>query len=284
MNLGKATDNKVDEIVSTCRKHGRDSIIVLSGVAGTGKTFLALAAATKFAGHPLLVKQIQFHQAFSYEDFIEGLRPNAKGGFETRAGILTDWNEIALKDANNQYVLLIEEFTRANITAVIGELMTFIEYRDRLFETPVTRKRFRLAGNLTILATMNPQDRSALEVDDALIRRLRIIECPPSTEQLQEMLSESLPNGGKDDSGKLIIDRLTHLFEECKKKYPDTFGDLMPFGHGIFSGIASEDDLRQLWNQRIRYLLRRNPQVPAHAFAKDIQELYPWRSLEPLKQ
>jgi len=136
----------------------------------------------------------------------------------------------------------------------------------------------RIAGNLTILATMNPQDRSALEVDDALIRRLRIVECPPSVDQLKEMLAESLPNRGEEESGQLIIEKLTHLFEECKKRYPDTFNDLMPFGHGIFSGISSEDDLRELWNQRIRYLIRRNPQVPAHAFAKDIEELYPWRS------
>jgi hypothetical protein len=277
MKLGAATEQKVREIVNACERHGRDSIVLLSGVAGTGKSFIALNAAVRFAGHPLLVKQIQFHQSFTYEDFFEGLRPNTSGGFESRAGILVDWNDAALRDSGNRYVLLVEEFTRANITAVLGEVMTYIEYRDRLFETPVTRRRMRLASNLTILATMNPQDRSALEVDDALIRRLRIVECPPDVEQLKEMLAESLPNKGEDASGKTIVGKLVNLFEDCIKRHPDTFNELMPFGHGVFAGISSEDDLRELWNQRIRYLLRRNPQVPAHAFAKDIEELYPWR-------
>ena len=277
MNLGPETSRTVDEMVGACQKHGDRDIILLSGVAGTGKTFLGLIAAVRFAGHPLLVKQIQFHQSYAYEDFIEGLRPTATGGFAPRAGILMDWNETALQDPSNKYVLLIEEFTRANISAVLGELMTYIEHRDRLFETPLTRRRVRIAKNMTILATMNPQDRSALEVDDALIRRLRIIDCPPSVSHLEEMLKSSLPNAGVDESGKKIINGLKKLFEHFQSQYPDTFAEVMPFGHGVFAGIQSEDDLRSLWRQRLRFLLRRNPQVPPHAWAQQIEQLYPWR-------
>ena len=269
MTFGAATQAKIDEIVVASERHGTDSIIVLSGVAGTGKTCLALAAAQKYAKHPFFVKQIQFHQSFSYEDFVEGLRPTAAGGFEPRSGIFLEWNEAALRDPGNQYVLLVEEFTRANITAVLGELMTYIEYRDRLFETPLTRRRIKVASNITIIATMNPQDRTALEVDDALIRRLRIVECPPSTMQLREML-----DGVKQD----IVDRLAALFDECQKKHPDTFNDLMPFGHGMFAGVKTEQDLTRLWHQRIKHLLRRNPQVPAHTYSRDIEGLYPWRN------
>lgn len=278
MSLGEETSKKVDEIVAACNAHGSRDIVLLSGVAGTGKTFLGLVAAVRVTGHPLLVKQIQFHQAYAYEDFIEGLRPTASGGFVPRAGILMEWNETALQDPGNRYVLLIEEFTRANITAVLGELMTYVEHRDRLFEAPLTRRRVRIAKNLTLLATMNPQDRSALEVDDALIRRLRIIDCPPSTTQLREMLVASLPDKGDGDVGKKIIGQLSTLFDEMSKRYPETFAELMPFGHGVFAGIGSEGDLRDLWRQRLRFLLRRNPQVPPHPWAEQIEELYPWRT------
>lgn len=259
---------KVTEIVSACAHHGGRNIIVLSGVAATGKTYLGLSAAKLYTSHPYFVKQIQFHQSYSYEDFIEGLFPTKDGGFFPRPGVFLHWNDQALRDPRNKYVLLIEELTRANLSSVIGELMTFIEYRDRTFETPLTRRRIKVAANLTVIATMNPQDRSALEVDDALIRRLRIIECPPSTEQLREMLPTI---------ASTTMSQLINIFETCKARYPDTYADLMPFGHGIFSGVADEHDLSDLWRTQIRFLLKRNAQVAAHPFAKDIAELYPWK-------
>lgn len=217
----------------------------------------------------MFVKQIQFHQSYSYEDFLEGLRPNREGGFEATPGIFLDWNESALRDPGNRYVLLIEELSRANVSAVLGELLTYVEYRDRLFETPITRKRVKIARNLTIVATMNPLDRSALELDDALIRRLQIIECPPSVEQLREMLSGKLPPSA--------VDKLAAVFDECKKRFPGTFAEQMPFGHGLFAGVASEEDLKSLWHHRVKHILQRTPQVPAHPFAKAITEMYPWR-------
>lgn len=261
------TADKIAEIAAACDLHGERAIVVLSGVAATGKTFLGLAAAHRHSGHPYFVKQIQFHQSYTYEDFIEGLHPTVDGGFKPREGVFLEWNNHALRDPANRYVLLIEEFTRANISAVLGELMTFIEYRNRFFETPLTRRRVRVAPNLTLVATMNPQDRSALEIDDALIRRLRIVECPPSVEQLREMMSGADPG---------IADGLAKLFETCRDRHPDTFADAMPFGHGVFAGIRTSQQLTGLWQQQLRYLLRRNPQVAPHPFAKDIEELYPW--------
>lgn len=269
MSLGPVASAKVDEIVACCERNAQASIIVLSGVPGTGKTFLSLAAAQRVSGHPLLVKQVQFHQSYAYEDFIEGLHPTPTGGFAPRLGVFLEWNEAALRDPDNKYVLVVEEFSRANVSAVLGELMTFIEYRDRLFETPITRRRVRVARNLVILTTMNPQDRSALELDDALIRRLRIISCSPANDQLIEMLTGSLPESD--------ITSLCRLFDECRVRHPDTFDEMMPFGHGMFGGVASEADLQALWRERISHLLRR-PNVPPHPFAKDIEELYPWRT------
>lgn len=266
--FGPATDQKVREVVNALRRHGSDSIIALSGVPGTGKTFVALAAAHRFAGSPLLVETIQFHQSYTYEDFVEGLRPTLEGGFNPTDGIFLRWNEQALRDPDNKYVLLIEEFTRANISSVLGELMTYVEYRDRTFLTPLTRQWLQVASNLVILVTMNPRDRSALEVDDALLRRMRVIDCPPDTEQLKEMLQGSLSAGLDVVRRRKIIEGLVELFEVCEKK--PNYADAMPFGHGIFAHVQDEVDLKELYDQRIRYLLRRPLRQP-HEFAGNIE-------------
>ena len=88
------------------------------------------------------------------------------------------------------------------------------------------------------------------------------------------MLERSLPAGLENSVG--IVEALTKLFVECKKRHPESFELQMPFGHGMFAGMSGVEDLRRLWHGRIKHLLRR-PQVPEHPFAKDIDDLYPWK-------
>ena len=146
---------------------------------GTGKSFVASIAAQRFSEEPLLVREIQFHQSFSYEEFIEGLRIDNSAGVNVVPGVFLDWNQHALDDPDRRYVLLIEEFTRANLAGVLGELMTYLEHRDRPFVSVYSRRPIYIAKNLTIMATYNPTDRTAIELDGALIRRLRIIRFLP---------------------------------------------------------------------------------------------------------
>jgi 5-methylcytosine-specific restriction protein B len=74
-----------------------------------------------------------------------------------------------------------------------------------------------------------------------------------------------------------VIEKLRRLFEVCKEKFPDQYEHLMPFGHGIFAGIAQEQpDLHRLWVERIEHLLRR-PLIEPHPFTDLIEENYPWR-------
>ena len=182
-----------------------------------------------------------------------------------------EWNQQALDDPKRRYVLLIEELTRANLAAVLGELMTYLEHRNRPFISVYSRKPVFIAQNLTILATLNPTDRSAIDLDAALIRRLRIIRFPPSPEQLKEMLA------GRAIS-EAAIGRLQMLFIECQKQFPNEYEHLMPFGHGIFADVQQErPDLFSLWQERIQYFLWR-PLIEPHAFAETIQKLYPWSS------
>lgn len=269
-NYGTVTEAKIAEVVEACKRHSAKSIVALAGAPGTGKSFIASIAAQRFTGEPALVREVQFHQSFTYEEFIEGLRFDSSGAVAIVPGIFSELNQIALDDPEHQYVLLIEELTRANLAAVLGELMTYLEYRDRPFITVYSRRPTFIAKNLGILATYNPSDRSAIEMDTALIRRLRIIGFPPDVGQLEDMLAaKNLPNG--------VLEQLKKLFEECRRRYPDDFETLMPFGHGIFADITQEKpDLYELWVERIAHLLRR-PLMEPNMFCDVIEANYPWR-------
>lgn len=266
---GQATEEKLTEIVETCRRSGGSSIIALAGVPGTGKSMMASIAAQRLASQPEMVREIQFHPSYSYEEFIEGMRIDNKGGVDVKPGIFMEWNQRALDDSEHWYVLLIEELTRANVSAVLGELITYIENRDRGFTTIYKRRQVKVAEKLIVLATYNPTDRSAIEVDAALLRRLRVIPCPPSTEQLAEMLEGILDPH--------VITALQNIFDACRAEFPNDYEQLMPFGHGIFAGIKSEyPDLHRLWVERIRYILRR-PLVAPDKFTDVIEKNYPWK-------
>ncbi len=267
---GPATEDKIKEVVEACERYGRRSIIALAGVPGTGKSFAASIAAQRFAGEPLFVREVQFHQSFSYEEFIEGMRIDTDGGVSVMPGVFLDWNERALEDGAHRYVLLIEELTRANLSAVLGELLTYVEYRERPFLTVYSRRPVRVAENLTVLATFNPTDRSAIDIDSALLRRLRILRCLPSEEQLGEMLKGSKLR-------PVVVDKIGEVFKACRAKFPDTYQQRVPFGHGIFADVVDEQpDLHRLWVERIEHMLRR-PLIEPHEFVDVIEDAYPWR-------
>jgi 5-methylcytosine-specific restriction protein B len=272
-NYGTATEAKIAEVMSACTRYGARSIIALSGVPGTGKSFVANIAAQRLATDPLMVREIQFHPTFSYEEFIEGYRANSTGGFSVEKGLFMEWNDLALEDKGHKYVLLIEELTRANMPAVLGELMTYIEYRDRAFRSPYSRRPVKIADNLIILATFNPRDRSALELDEALVRRLRILPFPPDIAQLREMLTgRGLPAS--------VLSGLEDIFNSCKSEFGEDYEALMPFGHGMFSDVRQEQpDMYQLWHHRIHPLLHPPGRQP-HPFMESIAEKYPWRKSE----
>lgn len=267
---GVATEKMISNVVTACERYGSRSIVALAGVPGTGKSYIASIAAQRFAGEPLMVREIQFHQSFTYEEFIEGLRIDDSSGVNVVPGLFLDWNQRAWDDQSHRYVLLIEEFTRANLPAVLGELITYLEHRERPFISIYSRKPVYIAKNLTILTTFNPTDRTAIELDAALIRRLRIIRFLPSVEQLEEML------GGRLDSK--VVEKLKAIFTECSQQFKTDYEHMMPFGHGIFADVQQEvPDLHMLWQERIEYLLRR-PLVEPHPFTDAIEKLYPWRA------
>lgn len=270
-SYGAETERKISEVIEACERYGGHAIIALAGVPGTGKSFIASAASQRLVEDPSQVREIQFHQSFSYEEFIEGMRIGSNGEVIVKEGLFLEWNQKALDNPSKSYVLLIEELTRANISAVLGELMTYIEYRDRPFITLYNRRPVLVAKNLIILATYNPTDRSAIDIDVALLRRLRILRSPPSVEQLEEMLT------GRNLRPE-VITRLQNMFRTCQKQFQRDYEYLMPFGHGIFSDVIEErPDLYRLWVERIEHFLRR-PLVDPHPFTDIIEASYPWRN------
>ena len=129
-----------------------------------------------------------FHQSFSYEDFIEGFRPNNVGQIILRDGIFKTICEDAKSDNYNNYYLVIDEINRGNISKIFGELITLIEEskRDKLeIFLPYSQEKFTIPSNLFIIGTMNSTDKSIALIDIALRRRFIFLELKPNETLIQ---------------------------------------------------------------------------------------------------
>jgi MoxR-like ATPase len=262
---------EVSRVLAGLANHGESAIVGLAGVPGTSKSHVARIAARAFASDGCL-REIQFSPGYTYEEFMEGPRYGSGMEVEIVPGAFLDLNQQATENPGHQYVLLIEEFTRADLPRVLGELFTYVEYRgpENPFTTMYRRDQITsIASNLAVLATFNPSDRSAVNIDGALLRRMRILDFPPSTELLQEILE----GNGVDEE---VIAALVELFDVCRDVAgPDRFEEVMPFGHAVFASVLSEPDLYELWHEELKRMLVR-PHTPRHELYDTIVGHYPW--------
>ena len=162
--------------------------LVLQGPPGVGKTFVARRLAYLLMGHRdnARFRMVQFHQAYAYEDFIQGYRPSESGGFIRRDGVFFDFAKLAEAEPDRRYVFVIDEINRGNLSKILGELMLLIESdkRGEEYALPLAYSRpdeqpFSVPPNLYILGLMNTADRSLAIVDYALRRRFAFYKLEP---------------------------------------------------------------------------------------------------------
>lgn len=193
----------IDEWVSALNGTMRQGLFY--GPPGTGKTFVATELARHLATTPEHIELVQFHPAYSYEDFIEGLRPQiTEDGalrYDIRDGLFKDFCARARVAGNDTFVLIIDEMNRADLAAVFGELLMLLEYRgDRSVVLPYSQRRFTVPRNMIVLGTMNTADRSLALVDFALRRRFNAFQLDPSRDVVAGWAKEH-----PDADGELIV-------------------------------------------------------------------------------
>ncbi|MCB8952215.1 MAG: AAA family ATPase [Ardenticatenales bacterium] len=175
-----AADTYLDEAQLALWVNGieRKKQAIFYGPPGTGKTFVARKLAQHLVGgSDGLVEMVQFHPAYAYEDFVQGIRPQTMGG----EGVSYAWSDgaflrfcAAAAGRRGRCVLIIDEINRADLARVFGELLYLLEYRDESV-TLAGGQSFRIPANVRLLGTMNTADRSIAVVDYALRRRFAFI-------------------------------------------------------------------------------------------------------------
>ena len=164
----------------------RKKNIILQGAPGVGKTFTAKRLAYAMMGEidDSRIESVQFHQNYSYEDFIMGFKPS-EDSFSLQHGIFYEFCRRASNDPSRDYFFIIDEINRGNLSKIFGELMQLIEsdYRDKPIRLAYSKDElFAVPSNLYIIGMMNTADRSLAMIDYALRRRFSFFEMKPGFE------------------------------------------------------------------------------------------------------
>ena len=124
------------------------------------------------------IEMVQFHQNYTYEDFIMGYKPTENGGFAIKPGIFYQFCKKAADDKDRPYFFIIDEINRGNLSKIFGELLMLIEsdYRDTSIKLAYRDEDFYVPSNLYIIGMMNTADRSLAMIDYALRRRFSFFE------------------------------------------------------------------------------------------------------------
>ena len=212
--------------------------VILQGAPGVGKTFTAKRLAYSMMGvkDASRVMMVQFHQSYSYEDFIEGYRPSG-AGFELVKGAFYSFCKKAADDEENEYFFVIDEINRGNLSKIFGELFMLIENDKRGYKLQLlySREFFYVPRNVHIIGMMNTADRSLAMLDYALRRRFAFVELSPAFD------SDGFRayRDGLDDSrfGDLVdeVESLNRAIAE-----DESLGEGFCIGHSYFCNMTPE--------------------------------------------
>lgn len=227
--------------------------IILQGAPGVGKTYTAKRLAYSLIGEKNVdrVKMVQFHQSYSYEDFIMGFRPSDIG-FELRKGTFYNFCKRAELDAVNDYFFIIDEINRGNLSKIFGELFMLLENdkRGASLQLVYSDEKFSIPDNLYIIGMMNTADRSLAMLDYALRRRFAFFELKPGFETDGFKNYQLTINNSKLNNLITCIKNLNYAIVS-----DETLGEGFCIGHSYLCNLKSESVDDQVISNIVEYEL-----------------------------
>ena len=243
----------IDEIVDLLERKRQ---VIFQGPPGTGKTYVAKELARHLAGEEGTVRVVQFHPSYSYEDFVQGLRPRLSDdgqlAYEVKDGPLVE----AAKRARStppwvKHFLVIDEINRGSLARILGELYFLLEYRNegvRLQYQEDGGKDFSLPINLYIIGTMNTADRSIALVDVALRRRFLFKEFHPNSPPVEGVLGRWLrANAPEMEWVEGVVNKANEMLGEDQANVGAAIGP----SHFISGDGLNEEDVRTIWGHGV---------------------------------
>lgn len=247
------SENEYNVLVDLVREKKN---VILQGAPGVGKTYAAKRLAYSIMGvqNPERVMMIQFHQSYSYEDFIMGYRPTETGGFKLSEGPFYKFCKLAESDSENDYFFIIDEINRGNLSKIFGELFMLVEKDKRLkvkLQLLYSNEKFAVPDNVYIIGMMNTADRSLALLDYALRRRFAFFEMQPgfNTEGFIQYRTEL--NNPKFDKLISAIETLNATIST-----DTTLGEGFRIGHSYFCNVKQNTNLSNIIEYEIIPLLK----------------------------
>lgn len=236
-------------IPSKCYNHLKSQLlrkknIVLQGAPGVGKTFCAKRLAYSIMGEKdeERIAFVQFHQNYSYEDFVEGYRPH-EDGFLLQKGIFYNFCNLAKSNPDKEYFFIIDEINRGNLSKIFGELLMLIEkgYRGEEITLAYSGDRFYVPENIYLIGMMNTADRSLAMIDYALRRRFSFFNLKPA---FQSELFLDKCRKLQNEKYNRLVDEIMRLNKAIETD--DSLGEGFEIGHSYLC-FNNENEVTDEW-------------------------------------
>ena len=237
------TEKRYENLVAVLRNKKN---IILQGAPGVGKTFAARRLAWSMMGEKddSRIEFVQFHQNYSYEDFMMGYKP-VEDGFELKYGIFYRFCQKAANQPDKEFFFIIDEINRGNMSKIFGELLMLIEkdYRGTKATLAYNGLSFSVPKNLYIIGMMNTADRSLAMIDYALRRRFSFFEVEPGFDSEGFIQYQ---NGLNNETLNELVNKVKDLNREIA--LDKSLGKGFCIGHSYFCGrdVCTEEWLHSI--------------------------------------